>query len=207
MQVFAISTPKNCYEAQLVQDHHRLRASVFSTRLNWDVEVVDDCEADGFDALGPTYILAVTAAGRLAGCARLLPAMGPTMLADVFPSLLPKGRLNAHPLMVESSRFCVDTALEEGRGDGSVHEATRTMFAGIVEWCLAGGLTEVVTVTDIRFERILARVEWPLQRLGQPEKIGATTAIAGTLPANAETFLRLRPPNYQSNLTACSHQA
>ncbi|MDE8762957.1 hypothetical protein PZB21_27815 [Rhizobium sp. CBK13] len=29
-----------------------------------------------------------------------MPAMGPTMLVDVFPSLFPKGRLNANPLMV-----------------------------------------------------------------------------------------------------------
>ncbi|OOO29042.1 UNVERIFIED_ORG: hypothetical protein BTE55_16805 [Rhizobium sophorae] len=76
------------------------------------------------------------------------------------------------------------------------------MFAGIVEWCLGGGLSEVVAVTDIRFERTLASVEWPLPRLGQPEKIVATTAIAGTRPANAETFLMLRPPNYRSS---CRH--
>ncbi|ARM91506.1 autoinducer synthesis domain-containing protein (plasmid) [Rhizobium sp. CIAT894] len=97
MQVFAISTPKIYYEAQLLQDDHRLRARIFSTRT-WDVEVVD--EADGVDALAPTAILDVTAAGPLAGCARDLSAMGPTMLVDVFPSLLPKGRLNANPLMV-----------------------------------------------------------------------------------------------------------
>lgn len=132
--------------------------------LGWAVCVLDGLESDAFDDLEPTYIIAVSDSGRVAGCARLLPAIGPTMVAEVFSSLLPDGRLKAHPQMIESSRFCVETALAEGRAGGLVHEATLTMFAGITEWCMANGYTEIVTVTDLRFERILARVGWPLQR-------------------------------------------
>lgn len=207
MQVFAISARQGIRQQQLIEAHHRLRAQVFSDRLGWEVDVVDGRETDAFDALQPTYIIAVSDSGRVAGCARLLPATGPTMVTDVFSSLLPNGRLNAHPAMVESSRFCVDTTLAEGRGDGMVHEATLTMFAGITEWCMANGYTEIVTVTDRRFERILARVGWPLQRLGEPKKIGVTMAVAGTLPANADTFCRLRPSNYHSGLTTLSQAA
>lgn len=207
MQVLAISKPRNLYEAQLLQSHHKLRASIFSTRLNWDVEVVQECEADEFDVLEPTYILALSTTGRLAGCARLLSAMGPSMLADVFPSLLPDGRLNAHPFMIESSSFCVDTTLKEDRGNGFVHEATLTMFAGIVEWCVANAYTEIVTATDLRFERILARIGWPLQRLAEPKKIGVTMAVAGILPADTETFQLLRPTDYTSELSTVSQQA
>jgi len=123
------------------------------------------------------------------------------MVAEVFPSLLPNGRLIAHSAMVESSRFCVDTTLDEGRGASSVHEATWTMFAGIIEWCMENGFKEIVTVTDLRFERILARVGWPLQRLGDPTKIGVTIAVAGILPVDAGTFQKLRPSNYRSELT------
>ncbi|MBY5774937.1 MULTISPECIES: acyl-homoserine-lactone synthase [Rhizobium] len=207
MQVLALSTPRTIQEAHLLHSHHQLRARVFADRLGWEVDVTAGCEADSFDALRPTYVLAIAETGQLAGCARLLPTLGPTMVADVFSSLLPDGELIGHAAMIESSRFCVDTALEEGRGDGSVHEATLTMFAGIIEWCMANGYTEIVTVTDLRFERILARVGWPLQRLGEPKKIGVTMAVAGTLPANADTFLRLRPSNYRSKLTPLSQAA
>ncbi|MGZ2385982.1 acyl-homoserine-lactone synthase [Rhizobium brockwellii] len=202
MQVLALSTPpRTIKEAHLLHSHYQLRARVFSDRLGWEVDVTAGCESDRFDSLGPTYVLAVTRNGGLVGCARLLPAVGPTMVAEVFSSLLPDGQLSRHAAMIESSRFCVDTALAEGRGDGSLHEATLTMFAGITEWCMANGYTEIVTVTDLRFERILARVGWPLQRLGEPKKIGVTMAVAGTLPANAATFLRLRPSTYRSELT------
>ncbi|NKK39747.1 GNAT family N-acetyltransferase [Rhizobium leguminosarum bv. viciae] len=203
MRALALSTPRTIQEAHLLHIHYQLRARVFSDRLGWEVDVTAGCESDRFDALRPTYILAIAETGELAGCARLLPALGPTMVADVFPSLLPDGQLKGHAAMIESSRFCVDTALAEGRGAGSVHEATLTMFAGIIEWCMANGYTEIVTVTDLRFERILARVGWQLHRLGEPKKIGVTTAVAGTLAANAATFLRLRPSKYRSELAPC----
>ncbi|NTF91604.1 GNAT family N-acetyltransferase [Agrobacterium rhizogenes] len=207
MQVVAFSTPRTIQEAHLLHIHHRLRARVFADRLGWDVDVTAGCESDAFDALRPTYVLAVAETGQLAGCARLLPTLGPTMVADVFPSLLPDGQLNGHTAMIESSRFCVDTTLGEGRGDGSVHEATLTMFAGIIEWCVANGFTEIVTVTDLRFERILARVGWPLQRLGEPKKIGVTMAVAGVLPADAGMFQKLRPSTYHSEITRISKAA
>lgn len=200
MQVVAFSTPRTIQEARLLHLQYQLRARVFSDRLGWEVDVTAGCESDGFDALQPTYVIAITETDQLAGCARLLPALGPTMVSDVFPSLLPDGQLIGHAAMIESSRFCVDTTLAEGRGTGSVHQATLTMFAGIVEWCMTNGYTEIVTVTDLRFERILARVGWPLRRLGEPKKIGVTIAVAGTLPADADTFARLRPSDYCSEL-------
>lgn len=207
MQVLAFSLPRTIQEAHLLHLHYQLRARVFFDRLGWEVDVRAGCESDGFDALRPTYVLAIAETGQLVGCARLLPALGPTMVADVFPSLLPDGQLSAHAAMIESSRFCVDTALAEGRGSGSVHEATLTMFAAIVEWCMANGYTEIVTVTDLRFERILARVGWPLLRLSEPKKIGVTMAVAGTLPADADTFKRLRPSDYRSEFTPLSQVA
>ncbi|OWV64170.1 autoinducer synthesis protein [Rhizobium sp. R339] len=207
MQILAISHPRNIQEVQLLHRHHQLRARVFSERLGWEVNVADGQESDDFDALLPTYILAISNGGDVTGCARLLPALGATMVTNIFPSLLPNGRLNAHAAMIESSRFCVDTTLEEGRRDGTVHEATLTMFAGIVEWCMANGYTEIVMVTDLRFERILARVGWPLQRLAEPRKIGVTIAVAGILPANADTFRRLRPAHYRSELSTVSQAA
>lgn len=200
MQILAISKPGNPGETRLLRSHHQLRARVFSDRLGWEVDVTGDCESDCFDALQPTYILAVSDGGQVLGCARLLPALGPTMVTGIFPSLLPSKGLRAHTGMVESSRFCVDTSIEDGRGGGSVHRTTLTMFAGIIEWCLANRFTEIVTVTDLRFERLLARVEWPLQRLGEPKKIGVTIAVAGILPVNRDILLRLRPAEYRSNI-------
>lgn len=81
------------------------------------------------------------------------------------------------------------------------------MFAGIIEWCIANNVTEIVTITDLRFERILARVGWPLRRLAEPRTIGVTNAMAGVLEVDIAIFEALRPANYRSDLRSISKVA
>ncbi|MFN7090929.1 MAG: acyl-homoserine-lactone synthase TraI [Allorhizobium sp.] len=207
MQLLAISTPRTAKEERLLAAQHALRAKVFADRLGWEVDVDDGMEMDRFDDLRPTYILAVGGDDRVHGCARLLPATGPTMIQEIFPSLLPDGRLFAHAAMIESSRFCVDTQSQESSAQSSINNVTQAMFAGIIEWSIVNGFSDIVTVTDLRFERILSRVGWPLQRLGTPQKIGVTTAIAGVLPADRASFQRLQPPHYRSLIATSFHKA
>ncbi|MBB3933748.1 acyl homoserine lactone synthase [Kaistia hirudinis] len=207
MWLHAVRKASSAADRRLVDKHHQLRARVFAGRLGWAVQVRDNRETDEYDAFDPTYILALADAATVAGCARLLPATGPTMLERTFPQLLAAGRLHAHSGMVESSRFCVDTGLGEGRGAGALHEATLTMFAGIIEWSMANGYSEIVTATDLRFERILKRANWPLSRLGEPRPIGNTIAVAGTLPADLSSFERLRPDGYRSAIVPAQNLA
>ncbi|NSZ09781.1 GNAT family N-acetyltransferase [Agrobacterium tumefaciens] len=177
---------------------HRLRAAVFGGRLEWDVSITTGEERDQYDDFNPTYLLAITQSGLIAGCVRLLPADGPTMLEQTFPQLLETGSLNAHAGMVETSRFCVDTSLVSRRDASQLHLATLTLFAGIIEWSMASGYTEIATATDLRFERILKRAGWPMRRLGEPVAIGNTIAIAGSLSADRTSFEQVCPPGYQS---------
>ncbi|NKJ39595.1 acyl-homoserine-lactone synthase [Rhizobium sp. SG570] len=200
MQVLAISPDRFVEHQILLKQMYRLRADIFGGRLEWDVTIVDGDERDQYDDLDPTYILAISG-GNVVGCARLLPAVGPTMLELTFPQLLAEGSLNATSAMIESSRFCVDTTLPAGRGGGQLHLATLTMFAGIIEWSMANGYDKIATATDLRFERILNRAGWPMARLGEPVAIGNTVAIAGTLPADQESFEQVRPANYRSILS------
>jgi acyl homoserine lactone synthase len=201
MQVLTISPDRYVEHQNLLKQMYRLRADVFGGRLEWDVTVMDGGERDQYDELNPTYILATSGGNKVVGCARLLPAVGPTMLELTFPQLLRDGSLNANSAMIESSRFCVDTTLPAGRGGGQLHLATLTMFAGIIEWSMANGYDRIVTATDLRFERILNRAGWPMARLGEPVAIGNTVAIAGTLPADQESFEQVRPSNYRSGLS------
>ncbi|MNF09257.1 Autoinducer synthetase [compost metagenome] len=63
---------------------------------------------------------------------------------------------------------------------------------------MASGYSEIVTATDLRFERILKRAGWPMQRLGEPAPIGNTIAIAGSLPADHGSFEKVCPQGYYS---------
>jgi len=182
--------------AELLDQMFRLRAQVFDGRLGWDVAVEEGREVDGYDDVGPTYVLAVDARGTVVGSVRLLPALGPNMLAHTFPQLLATGRLDAHARMIEASRFCVDTAIGGGRRGQVLNDATLTLFAGVIEWSMRSGFDEIVMATDVRFERILKRARWPMQRLGEVTLIGETPSVAGLLPANRISFETVRPPRY-----------
>jgi len=178
--------------AQSLAEMHRLRYRVFKLRLGWDVEVRDGMERDRFDDLHPVYLLQRDRDGRVSGCARLLPSLGPTMLQDVFPQLLHGEPMRSSLSIWESSRFAVDAPDDAPKAAGGIAVGTYELFAGMVEFGLAGDLREIVTVTDVRLERILRRASWPLRRLGAPVKIGNTLAVAGLLEISRSALLRLR---------------
>ncbi|MCA1438218.1 conjugal transfer protein TraI [Bradyrhizobium sp. BRP20] len=171
---------------------HRLRYRVFKLRMAWDVQISGDMEMDDFDALHPFYLTQVSENGRVQGSVRLLPSLGPTMLRDTFPVLLEDHPAPSTPLIWESSRFAIDVAADAPKGDHGITQAAYELFAGMVEFGLSRQLTDIVTVTDVRMERILRRAGWPLRRIGSPSTIGNTVAVAGYLAISSEILTGLR---------------
>lgn len=171
---------------------HRLRLRVFKGRLEWNVEASGDREVDEFDTFGPHYLLERDPDGQVRGCVRLLPTVGPTMLRDKFSVLLQGQPAPALPDVWESSRFALDVPADAPKGASGIAKATYELFAGMVEFGLSRGLSEIVTVTDVRIERILRRASWPLERLGAPVEIGNTTAVVGYLDVAQSALTRLR---------------
>jgi acyl homoserine lactone synthase len=170
---------------------HRLRHRVFKDRLDWAVAVRGDQETDRFDALQPHYLL-LCSRGRLAGSVRFLPTTGPTMLSEIFADLLDGAPAPASPSIWESSRFALEVAEPmETRRAGLARE-TYALFAGMIEFGLFLRLAQIVTVTDVRMERILRRAGWPLKRLGVPRQIGSAIAIAGYLQVSPESLATVR---------------
>jgi len=202
MRAVAISSADTDHARDLIDQMHRLRARVFGGRLGWKVRIEEGREHDEYDRLGPTYVLAVTPADTVVGCARLLPATGPTMLVRTFPQLLGSRTLRTHRGMIEASRFCVDTTANSTVSSRTLHQATLTLFAAVIEWSMANGYRDIVMATDVRFERILQRAHWPMRRLGEVLLIGETISVAGTLPADRTSFEKVCPPDYVSEFGA-----
>ncbi|MES0110104.1 acyl-homoserine-lactone synthase [Mesorhizobium sp. M0013] len=192
MRIHAVTHLEYSQFHDLIADMHRLRYRVFRDRLNWDVSVSGDMEIDAYDALKPTYILAVDDGSAVVGCARLLPTTGPTMLANTFPVLLGSSAAPRSESIFESSRFCVDTEAAEGVATTGLRGATFSLLAGILEWGLSMRQEAVVTVTDVRFERILRRAGWPLERFASPMQIGETKALAGRLAISQAALMTVR---------------
>ena len=207
MRIIAIKNPESEAEHRLIHDMHRLRARIFRGRLSWKDRCTSGLEIHRFDKLRPTYVLCLDRSDAVIGCAQLLPATGGTMLENSFPQLLEAEQLPTHHRMIESSRFCVDTKAVADREQAGLHSATLAMFAGIVEWSILNGYREIVTATDVRLERILRRAGWPLSRLGAPAHFNETRSVAGLLPADWQSFDRLRPNIYSSNFSIHQKEA
>jgi N-acyl-L-homoserine lactone synthetase len=171
---------------------HRLRYRVFKQRLEWDVQVSGDMEVDEFDVLRPVHLLQRSTDGRIQGCVRLLPSTGPIMLRDTFPILLDGQPVPRSDQVWESSRFAVDASPDAPKGAGGLAAATCELFAGMIEFGLSIRLTEIVTVTDTRIERILRRAGWPLRPIGKPRPLGNTMAVAGYLQVSTDALERIR---------------
>ncbi|MER8880865.1 acyl-homoserine-lactone synthase [Mesorhizobium sp. M0684] len=182
----------DCYAefADELNQMHRLRHRVFRDRLDWDVSVSGGYEIDPFDALRPHYLLLRAPTGRIDGCVRLLPTTGPTMLRDSFSALLGDRSAPEDPRVWESSRFALDLPPAAPKQAG-IAIGTYELFAGMVEFGLSRGLRSIVTVTDLRVERILRRAGWPLERLTDPQTIGNTRAVAGHLNVSTESLQAL----------------
>jgi len=171
---------------------YRLRYRVFKERLDWDVQASSDMEVDDFDAFHPTYLLQRGSGGQVQGCVRLLPSTGPTMLRDTFATLLAGQAAPASPTIWESSRFALDLRRDAPKGARGIARATYELFAGMIEFGLVRQLTAIVTVTDVRMERILRCAAWPLLRISEPRPCGTTLAVAGYLEVSAEALARVR---------------
>ena len=170
----------------------RLRKRVFHDRLQWEVQVQGEYERDHFDDLRPLYVMAMNeATGEVVGSLMLLPTTGPNMLADTFPELLPGNKIRS-PLIWESSRYCVDTDKAEKWGTHGVHRTSAELLLALCEIGMKVGLNFIVTVIDLRMERILRRLNCAGERIGEPHRYGKVTAIAGLWETNDEMLQELR---------------
>lgn len=134
----------------------RLRYRVFKQRLNWDVPCQDGMEIDQYDHGETSYLLLRDDAGNIAGTCRLIPTTSRYMLAEDFKGFL-NGEPPPHdPSVWEGSRLAVEARL--GDTDNTVNPLTRQLYCGLVEFGLAVGMREIMTVYDIRVARFLTRV-------------------------------------------------
>jgi acyl homoserine lactone synthase len=171
----------------------KLRKRVFHDRLGWEVNVSGEYEIDSYDFLKPLYVLALDDSGkRVVGSLRLLPSTGPNMLADTFYDLLPEGKIFRNPTIWESSRYCVDTELASQWCKQGVHQASAELLLALYEIGQMAGLSFVVSVIDLRMERILRRLSCAGERIGEPRKYGAVSAIAGHWEISDEMLQQVR---------------
>jgi N-acyl-L-homoserine lactone synthetase len=167
---------------------HQLRYRVFHERLGWEVTTVGDMELDHYDIARPIYLVHLNADGVVDGCVRMLPTTGSNMLAHTFPALLDGQDAPCAPTVWESSRFAVDTPTGGRDQVRAASRVTLELFAAAYELGVILGWTEIVTVTDLRVEKLGRAAGLQFERFGPPLQIGKTQAVAGRGPVSPAIY-------------------
>tara|TARA_R110002126_G_scaffold92954_16_gene220509 strand:- start:568 stop:1179 length:612 start_codon:yes stop_codon:yes gene_type:complete len=173
---------------EILEQMYSLRARQFSQRRGWRVVVKDGLEIDIFDDLNPLYICVLDPAGRLIASLRLLPTIGPHMLSDVFPEVMGDAVVVRHPLIWESSRFCVDTEAARQFGSDGINIVTRKILAGLFQTALDAGMQNVISVYDVFVERILKRSGCEFERLGPVVKYDDLKTVGGLFQVSRDVI-------------------
>lgn len=195
MQASIIEMPHQAERASCALDGmFRLRNEVFKERLKWDVTTAAGKERDLFDDLDPVYIVCEED-GEVLGSWRLLPTTGPYMLKDVFPELLHGTPAPVAKDVWEISRFAVSKRVAGNNSLGTIRKVTNMLLEQLFTFADHRGISRIVAVTDIRFERILKRAGLLTNRFGPPLQVGVTKAVSGYADVSELNLKRLELAN------------
>lgn len=162
----------------------RYRHRVFVQHLGWSLpDASGDTEWDSYDRPDTVYVLALSAAGSLCGCARLLPTTRPYLLGEVFPQLL-GGRSAPHAEDTwELSRFAaldLSAAPQRGHTLGSP-QALDLLHTAMREAAQRGART-LVSVSPAAIQRILRNGGFKFSPLGPLHTVDGQTLFACGMP-------------------------
>jgi acyl homoserine lactone synthase len=157
MRIVPIKNLNSQAERSLSHELKRLSARILRGRLEWRVPCIPGLEMDCLAELSPTQIRCTDTAYAVSEYAGVLPALSGMILEMVFAQLLWAKSLQTNPKMIEINRFCVNTSTVTKHGRAGLHSKTLAKLAGVVEWRILKGHTEIGTATDVRLERIFRR--------------------------------------------------
>lgn len=172
----------NNFNPDLMDSFYRLRKRVFIDRLKWDIPTDGIREIDQFDHEDAHYLLLKGQNNEVFGGARLTDYKKPNLTKDIFPHLIEKP-LDAGKKILEVSRFAVEACEETIK---VIRKATLDLFIEIHKTALKKSIDQIIITCEVRLERLLRMVGWPLTRLGSPVEMDGTYVIVGVLPVHQE---------------------
>ncbi|NKB44287.1 MAG: conjugal transfer protein TraI [Alphaproteobacteria bacterium] len=184
---------KDSWQVQVRKHGHSSITKSFRVKahgLAWARKVESEMERDDFDDLEPVYIVCEED-GEVLGSWRLLPTTGPYMLKDVFPELLHGIPAPVGEDVWEISRFAVSNRVAGNDSLGTVRRVTNHLLEGLVDFAAKNNVSRIVSVSDVRFERILKRAGLITNRFGPPIQVGNLKAVSGYVDLSELTLPRI----------------
>lgn len=159
------------------------RKRVFVDLLKWNVPVIDGrYEVDEFDDDRATYLVLTDGDRQHLGSARILPTLGPHILATVFPMLC-VGAPPAADDIAEITRFCLDPN-QSARERRVVRD---TLVHALVDHALMTGIRTYSAVAEMSWYQQIIGFGWQCRPLGPPLTIGTSALAALAIDIDAAT--------------------
>jgi len=156
----------------LMEKMFRLRARIFQTRKQWDVQVIDGKECDKYDKLGPVYIVYTDdEMSEVKGSLRLLPTTGPTLFSEFFADCVSDAAALSAPAIWECSRLCVDEKIVAGGYKEIVH-TTAVMLGALGDLAIKAGIETLVCNFDAPMLRLYRRIGCEIDVVGHTLRYG-----------------------------------
>jgi N-acyl-L-homoserine lactone synthetase len=168
------------YINELASMHH-LRKRVFKDQLGWDVSITNGMEFDQFDTDDAHYLMHVNTSGVVDGCTRLISTVHPYLLGDVFSELVGDYGVPKNDDIWETTRFCSDHS-------SAPKNIMGILAAGMLEFAISKGISEYVSVSDIRIETLIKRYGWCPQRLGKVINTGTDMAAGERFVVTSDAY-------------------
>lgn len=174
--------------SNLLKQMHRLRKSVFSDQLGWEVPVRGDMEIDGYDELKPAYLLwCDDDMAVLYGAIRLLPTTGPTLLYDVFRRTFPENIDLQAPGIWEGTRMCIDEErIAEDHPTMAPGDAFCMMLLALCEVALAHGIHTLISNYEPHLQRIYRKSGAQFDEIGRADGYGKRPVCCGVFEVSEE---------------------
>lgn len=179
------------YHHNLINQFYKIRKEIFVDRLNWDLPTQGDKEIDQYDHDHCSYLLSI-AEKTVNGGIRLTPSLAPNLTFNTFSEVfnLPS-YINRQRNLLEISRLGIIKTPEKTTST-LLNKKTLEIFQGIIKFGLCYGYEKIITVTDIRIERIFKLSGWPIERISEVQQVGNTRALVGFLQINQEYYDKLQ---------------
>jgi acyl-homoserine lactone synthase len=167
-----------------LQSCFRLRHDIFVGERGWEaLRRPDGRDIDAYDDDNAVYLLAIDG-GRVVGGQRLYPTLIPHMISEVFPHLATRGVPRA-PTIFEWTRYFVVKERRMGRTDCR-------LLAGLQEFCLAEGITEVTAVVEMWWLPRWQQSGFKVRPLGLPAPVGGEACLAASIRISEESLASVR---------------
>ncbi|MDP3371578.1 MAG: acyl-homoserine-lactone synthase [Candidatus Paracaedibacteraceae bacterium] len=119
-----------------LESMYRLRYKVFFEKKKWKVNHENQIEKDEYDENSTYYLIYKDAKGIVRGCIRFIEMIHPCMFDTYFADTLPDIHEFKRPGYWETSRFAVDTALDEDYQSEMQGAISKLLLYGLMKFGL-----------------------------------------------------------------------